>query len=513
MTATPLVSALELIRSKAASLLGARERERAEQRLRAANARIELILNAITDRFFAFSSDWRYTYMNKHAAAQLVALGKDPAAIIGKVLWDEFPHPPNEVSIRHAMSERVPVVDELYYAPLGEWVENHWYPSDDGGLITYQRYITDRKRSDEAVRRSEVQLAEGQRISHTGSWSWNAGSGELNWSAEHFRIWGLDPAQPQPTAARVVGMAHAEDQPRMWRVWEEAVGERRDFDCEFRIVRPDGFIRYVHSLGRPVLDGSGGLLEYVGTVVDLTERRSAEQALLAAREELGRVNRAMTVGELTASIAHELNQPLAAVVANASACERWLAASPVNEPEARAALRRIVRDANRASDVIARIRALLIRRGPQKAELRLGELIAEVMSLVESQAREKGIALGAAVEGTLPLLRADRVQIQQVLLNLLLNSMEALGASSASRAIEVSARRRGAAVAVAVRDSGRGLDARHIERVFEAFFSTKREGMGMGLAICRSIIEAHGGEIRATNNDGGGATFEFTLPL
>jgi C4-dicarboxylate-specific signal transduction histidine kinase len=280
-----------------------------------------------------------------------------------------------------------------------------------------------------------------------------------------------------------------------------------------RIVRPDGGLRYVESRARPVLDVAGNLVEYVGTIIDHTERRQAEEAVKKARAELAHVNRALTVAELTASIAHELNQPLAAVVANASACERWLAATRANNSEAQAALRRIARDAMRASEVIRRLGALLTRREPQKMELRLGELIADVMSLVESEARERRIALSAAVEEMLPPLRADRIQLQQVLLNLLVNAIEVLSESSERRTIELSARRGASGLILAVKDSGRGLDPRHVQCVFEAFFTTKREGMGMGLAISRSIVEAHGGQIHATNNDGGGATFEFTLPL
>jgi len=321
---------------------------------------------------------------------------------------------PNEATIRRAMAERKPIVEELYYPPLGEWVENRWYPSADGGLVNYQRYVTERKRGEEALRRSEAQLAAGQRISHTGSWSWNADSGELFWSAEHFRIWGLDPAQAQPSAAEVVALAHAEDQARIGRVWDEAIRERKDFDCEFRVVHPDGAIRHVHSLGRPVLDGAGKLVEYVGTVIDLTERKRAEEDLRKAREDLARVNRALTLGELTASIAHELNQPLAAVVTNANACERWLAVQPPNIEEANDALRRISRDANRASDVILRIRSLLTKSATRRVELGVDEIIRDVVTLVHGQAAAQNVTLLIDIEPDLPPVLADRVLLEQL---------------------------------------------------------------------------------------------------
>jgi C4-dicarboxylate-specific signal transduction histidine kinase len=263
-----------------------------------------------------------------------------------------------------------------------------------------------------------------------------------------------------------------------------------------------------------MIDESGMLIEYIGSVVDVTEHKQSEEAVRKARVELAHVNRALTVAELTASIAHEVNQPLAAVVANANAAERWLAAKPPNQAEANAALKRITRDANRASEVIARIRALLTRGEAQKVELHLDELIADVISLVEGDARHREIALSAAVEQSLPPIQADRIRLQQVLLNLLINAMDVLGAASGPRTIEVRATRLNGSVIVRVRDSGPGIDPKSIERVFEPFFTTKREGMGMGLAISRSIIDEHGGRIRAMNNaDGPGATFEFTLPL
>jgi signal transduction histidine kinase len=495
-------------------LLGSlRERERAEEKVRETNARFALVLNSITDHFFAFSRDWRFTYMNKHAAAQLRRLGKDPEQIIGKVLWNEFAKVPNEASMRRAMFERVPVIDELYYPPLGEWVENHWYPSEDGGLVTYQRYVTERKRSEAALRRSEAQLAEGQKISHNGTWSWNAASGELFWSAEHFRIWGLDPAQSHPTAAEAVGMAHPEDQARMWRVWEEAIGAGKEYACEFRVVQPNGAIRHVQSLGQPVLDSAGGLVEYIGTVMDVTERKRAAEDLFKAREDLARVNRILTVGELTASIAHELNQPLAAVMINANACERWLAAEPPNLSEANDALRHISRDANRASEVISRIRALLMKSSTRRVDLRIDEVIRDVASLVQGQVAAHGVTMLVDIEPELPRLLADRVQLQQLILNLILNAVESMSAVPGKRVLNVrAARREPGEVLVSVRDTGTGVDPRHIEQVFDPFFTTKADGMGMGLAISRSIVEAHRGRLWAVHNDGPGATFLFTLP-
>jgi PAS domain S-box-containing protein len=381
------------------------------------------------------------------------------------------------------------------------------------GLYASQAaHLIEQKRSDEALRRGQAYLDAGQRISHTGSWAWNARSGELFWSAEHYRILGLNRHDSQPTYASFFESVHADDRSGVREGFEAAVRERRGFSSEYRAVRPDGGIRHIRSEALPMVDDAGALLEYIGTVVDVTERKDSEEVIRKARAELAHVNRALTVVELTASIAHELNQPLAAVVANASACERWLAARPANEDEAHSALRRITRDANRAAEVIARVRALLTGRQPDKSALRLGESIAEVLALVGGDARHKEISLSADVEDDLPPIYADRVRIQQVLLNLLVNAMDALSFASQPRTLAVSARREGAEVRVRVRDSGSGIEPQSLARLFEPFFTTKTHGMGMGLAISRSIIEDHGGRIGALNNaDGGGATFEFTL--
>jgi PAS domain S-box-containing protein len=255
---------------------------------------------------------------------------------------------------------------------------------------------------------------------------------------------------------------------------------------------------------------------------DVTERRrseaarkQAEDALAEARVELARVARVTTMGELAASIAHEVNQPLAAVITNASACLRWLAAAPSNIAEANAALQRIVRDANRASEVIARIRAFLKRGEPRKTQLQVDEIVREVVSLVQGEARTRDVTMRVESTAGLPPVLADQVEVQQVLLNLILNAIEAMSAiKERARVLEVATAKYGPdAIVVAVRDSGPGLEPQHMERIFDAFYTTKPQGMGMGLAISRSIIDAHGGRLWALPNQGPGATFQFTLPV
>jgi signal transduction histidine kinase len=247
---------------------------------------------------------------------------------------------------------------------------------------------------------------------------------------------------------------------------------------------------------------------------EILERKRAEEALREAQAELAHATRMMTMGELTASIAHEVNQPLAAVVTNGNACLRWLARDPPDLGEAGECLRRIIRDGNRAGDVIARIRALVKKSAPAKAPLDLSDTIEEVLAMIDPETRRHRVAVRTDLAAGLPLVRGDRLQVQQVLLNLVINGMDAVQAvTDRPRELRIRAQpHESGAVLVAVQDTGIGLDPQRMARIFEPFYTTKSEGMGLGLSISRSIIEAHGGRLWATPNDGPGATFQFTLP-
>jgi C4-dicarboxylate-specific signal transduction histidine kinase len=247
---------------------------------------------------------------------------------------------------------------------------------------------------------------------------------------------------------------------------------------------------------------------------DITARKRAEEALHQAQAELAHLTRVMTMGELATSIAHEVNQPLAAVITNGNACLRWLARDPPDLDEAREAVRRMIRDGNRASEVIARIRTLMRKAEPQKVWLAINDVIGEVITLADSEVRRNRVLLKTDLAADLPPVLADRIQLQQVLLNLLLNGMEAMRAvTDRSRELIVRSQRDGSdAIHVAVHDCGAGIEPQHLDRIFTAFFTTKPEGLGMGLPISRSIIEAHGGRLWATPNVGPGVTVQFTLP-
>jgi len=359
------------------------------------------------------------------------------------------------------------------------------------------------------LQRSEAYLAEAQRLSHTGSFGWDVSSGKLYWSAETFRIFEYDRAN-QPTVRLVLQRTHPDDRDRVQQTIDRAAQERKDLEFEHMLLMPDGSVRYVNAIGHPVPGPSGDLVEFVGTVMDVTERRRAEEE----RQALAHANRVTTVGQLTASIAHEVNQPIAAVVTNAHAALRWLNMQPSDPEEVRQALDRIVKAGRRAGDVISRMRALVRKAPPRNDPLDINEVIREVIALTRSELDRTGTELQTRLADGLPLVPGDRIQLQQVMVNLILNAVEAMsGSDEGSRELLISTEEDGAnGVRIAVRDWGPGLKPESLDRLFDAFYTTKPDGMGMGLSICRSIIEAHGGRVWATANVPQGAVFQFTLP-
>jgi C4-dicarboxylate-specific signal transduction histidine kinase len=291
--------------------------------------------------------------------------------------------------------------------------------------------------------------------------------------------------------------------------------EGQDFECEHRLQLPDGSIKYLQVVAHAIKDESGQKLEYVGAVRDVTERKTSEDALSKMRAELAHVARVSALGEMTASIAHEVNQPLAGIVINANACLRWLDGDSPNLDGARGAAQRIIRDGKRAGEVIKRLRALFRKTDAANAPLDLNEAIQEVLALTNRELQRNMVAVRTLFDDRLPQVTGDRVQLQQVVLNLIMNASEAMsGVEGRPRELIVSTQlAEGQKAQVLVKDSGVGLDAQDKERVFEAFFTNKCGGMGMGLSISRSIVENHHGRLWAEANDGPGATFLFVIPL
>jgi NO-binding membrane sensor protein with MHYT domain/signal transduction histidine kinase len=375
--------------------------------------------------------------------------------------------------------------------------------------------ISRRKRTEEDLRRSEAYLAEAQRLSHTGSWAFNVATRRFTHSSEeHYRLFGFDPREGVPGWEDWLRRLHPEDRERTTDTIEQGICKRADFELDYRAAHPDGTIKYIHALSHPVLNPSGDLVEFVGTSIDMTERRRAEEARLDAQNQLAHANRVTAMGQLAASIAHEVNQPIAATVTNAQAALRWLDRRPPDLEEVRQTLARIAKDGNRAAEVIDEIRALIKKAPPRKDRLEINGAIREVMGLTRGEAAKNGVLVHTELVEGLPLIQGDRVQLQQVILNLVINSVEAMsGVGEGARELLISTGKvEPDSVLVAVRDSGPGLAPATLERLFESFYTTKPGGLGLGLSICRSIIEAHGGRLWACANEPRGAVFQFTMP-
>src|ERR1700733_5259984 len=390
---------------------------------------------------------------------------------------------------------------------------------DSGNIVKWfgiNADIEDRKRAEEKLRRSEAYLAEAQRMTHTGSWAWNVRTDALFWSQEIFRIYDYDP-EMTPTWDFLLERTHPEDRLEVERRREMEATQKEwvDSEIEFRIVLPDGTIKHLHSIAHPVRDESGEIIEVVGTVRDVTERKHAEEERDRLRQleaNLAHTNGGTMLGGLASSLAHELNQPITAAITSANACLRWLGHNPPDLERARAAATRIENDGSRAAEIIHRLRAFYKTGAPPKLELvDVNQVAGEMLALLRNEADRHSISLRTELALQLPQIMADRVQLQQVLMNLLLNGIEAITDGYGEVTIRSQSTEQGLLL-ISVTDTGVGLPSEKPDRLFSAFYTTKPQGTGMGLAISRSIIEAHGGRLWATVNAERGATFHFTLP-
>jgi PAS domain S-box-containing protein len=379
---------------------------------------------------------------------------------------------------------------------------------DEG--VAFVLDLTERKRVEEA-------LSQAQRLSRTGNWIYNATTKRyLYWSDGSYRIWGFDPLQGLPSRQSMWERIHPEDRNRVWGAVQEAVRQKRDFMAEFRLLLPDGTIKWVEGTSYHVFSPQGTVSEVISTTVDVTERRRAHDEHEKLRQlelDFAHMNRVSMMGELAASLSHEILHPIATARNNARAGARFLEMNPPNLDETREALACVVRDTDRAKDIVGRMRDHIKKAPPRKERFDLNSATNEVILLAQSVIHRNGVSVRTRLaDGPLAVV-GDCVQLQQVLLNLILNAAEAMGSvEEGARELLISTEQDQTGALVAVRDSGPGIDTEHLDRVFDAFYTTKSGGTGMGLSICRSIIHAHGGKLWAEANEPRGAVFQFTLP-
>lgn len=588
--------------------------------------------------------------VNTFGAAQL---GYTAAELIGRSVLDVFFEEDRDF-VRACVALCLETVDQSHTWEIRKvrkdgsvlWVRENaktMLRANDGPIVLVAcENITERKEAENALRQSEAYLAQAQELSHTGSFGWRAATGEITWSKETYRIFQCEEGT-KPQIPFMLQRIHPEDRLAVERTTGGAAREGRDYDHEYRLLMPDGSIKYVRAVARAMRD-SGGRVEFVGSVSDITatkeaERRlreseqrfrdyaetasdwfwetgpdhrvthisqhsdavttpagligltrwdiapdadlepekwqrhrealdahvpfrdlvyrsrdrngqpiyvrtsgkpffdadgsflgyrgvctdvtaairadQAEEALRKAQAELAHVTRVTTLGELTASIAHEINQPLAAVIANADACLAWLQRSPPDLKAAHRSVEWIIEDGKRASDVIRHVRALAKRTDIEMVPLDANLVVREAVALVQREMASHAVSMRMELSSALPKIFGDRIQLQQVLINLIMNGIEAMeDVHDRPRELAIRSAADGEdAMLVSVADCGVGIHEQAVDRLFTPFFTTKSGGMGMGLSICRSIIEAHGGRLSAAPNQSGGATFQITLPL
>ena len=368
--------------------------------------------------------------------------------------------------------------------------------------------IDDRKRAESRLEQAYLRLTEAQRVSKTGSFITDLLLDEHNWSEELYRIFELNPGTRVTTEA-IRALFHPEDLPVYEDAFKRAV-DGLDIDITYRIITPAGNVKHLHAVTH-VLEKIAGRPVYIGAIQDVTESKVAEEALTRARAELAHMSRVTTLSALTASIAHEISQPIFAVITSADACLRWLNRDQPEVQRAQEAAMRIEDDGRRAAEIITHLKSFYKKDVlPEREMVSVNDLVEEMLVLLHSEAERHSVVMRTELPTDQLCVTADRVQLQQVLMNLMLNGMESM--SEREGELKISTRRDGEEVIVSVSDTGKGIPADQMEEIFKAFVTTKAEGTGMGLAISQTIIESHGGRLWATGNPGCGATFHFTLP-
>jgi signal transduction histidine kinase len=353
-----------------------------------------------------------------------------------------------------------------------------------------------------------------QRLSHAGSFGWNPASGKIYWSDETYRIFECEPAI-EPTVQMVLDRTHPDDRMRLKQIIDAASIEKSEFTAEHRLLMANGSVKHVRAMAHPSTGKDPESLVFVGAMMDITERKHAEEEgerLRQLEADLAYMNRVSMMGELAASLAHEIKQPIAAAAINGEACTNWLRRDAPGVTEALSAASAMVADVTRAGGIIDRVSSLYRRGTPERELVDVNEIVREMSTLLDDTASRNAVSIRTDLDPEVPRTTVDRIQLQQVLMNLMLNGIEAMQDMCGELSI-ASKRTKDGQVLISVSDTGVGLSIDEAERIFEAFFTTKPRGTGMGLSISRRIITSHGGHLWANPNTGQGATFQFTLPV
>lgn len=368
------------------------------------------------------------------------------------------------------------------------------------------------KQAADSLRHNEAYLIGAQRLSQTGSVGFRGDRQDLSWSEESARIFEYPPSKA-PTVSMMLERTHPEDLELARGVFEQAARREPQIEVKLRLLMPDGRIKHIHMIASP-LPSQHGRFQYLGALMDITANKQAEEALFRAQTQLAHVTRLTSLGEMAASIAHEVNQPLTAITSSGEACRRWLQRPEPDLKEALDSLDRIVANGCRASEVISRIRALSRKCDPLRQPERLDDIVSETLSLVHQQLAHHKVRAQVDLAATDVQVSADRVQLQQVIINLIINACHAMdGVKVRERTLHIRTWQENNEAVLEVTDHGTGIAPEILPSLFNAFFTTKENGLGMGLSICRSIIDFHDGRIWATSEAGQGTSFRFALPL
>ena len=494
------------------------ERKRAERQVRQAERELQVTFDTIPVLAGSYQHDGSPDFVNR--------AWRDYTGLSVKELkdrrWETVIHPDDVARVeserRAHLATGMPFQTEQRLRSADGEYRWHFFSrvplrDEDGNVVKWYGTgydIEDRKRAEDALRRSKAQLTHAQSLSKTGSVGFKVATGEIVWSDEAARIYGYE-SDTKPSVELVLQRVHPDDIAIVQREIDRARQGEQEFDFELRLMMPDGTIKYVYALAHLLKDG--GSDEIVGALMDITAAKQAQDALSKAQAELAHVTRVTSLGELAASIAHEVNQPLSAIVTNGAAGLRWLdRESPVLD-EVRSSLESIIGDAKRASEVIHKIRSFSKKTNPEMTQLHINDVVDEAVSLIKREAFDHRVTMRLQLASGLPSVRGDRIQLQQVIFNLAINGVQAMTmVADRPRVLFIRTQLlEPDQVLVAVEDGGVGIEPENLNRLFSAFYTTKPNGLGMGLSICRSIIEAHGGRVWASRNADRGMIFQFTI--